>query len=83
MKRNIIFLLMLLISLKVYSQFSMDLEIRPRAEFRDGYKTLRGDNQNNNTYAAFISQRSRLNLNFQNEKNKNKIILTRYKNLGR
>ncbi len=43
------------------AQFSLNAEIRPRAEFRDGYRTLA---EGSDYPAAFISQRSRLNLHY-------------------
>lgn len=53
--------LLFLITLQSSAQFSLNGEIRPRAEYRDGYKTL-GDSS---TEAAFfIAQRTRLNANY-------------------
>jgi hypothetical protein len=45
--------------------FKIDGEWRPRFEFRDGYRTLPSDTSHP---AAFISQRSRLNLFFKKDK---------------
>lgn len=45
--------------------FELDLEFRPRFEYRDGYKSLTADTLKP---AYFISQRSRLNLNFTQKK---------------
>ena len=43
----------------------LGLEFRPRFEFRDGYRTLTADSLKP---ATFVSQRSRLNLNFTQRK---------------
>ena len=45
--------------------FTADLEIRPRTEYRNGFRQLRSDT---GQAAFFTSQRSRLNLNFKKEK---------------
>lgn len=50
---------------KTYSQFTVDAELRPRFEYRHGYKTLFPDHADP---AAFVSQRTRLNFGFKNEK---------------
>lgn len=50
---------------KAYSQFTLDAELRPRFEYRHGYKSLFPDHANP---AAFISQRTRLNFGFKSEK---------------
>ncbi len=47
------------------AQFSLSGEIRPRTEFRNGFKSL---NTNLTHPAFFIEQRSRLNFDFRNEK---------------
>ncbi len=49
----------------VYGQFSLVGEIRPRAEFRNGFKTL---NKDNTDPAFFIEQRSRLYFGYQADK---------------
>lgn len=54
------------------AQFVMSGELRPRAEFRHGYKAPAFDGM---TPAAFISQRSRINLNYKDEKMKAGISL--------
>ncbi len=46
-------------------QFDMSAEIRPRLENKHGYKSLIETNADG---ASFVSQRTRLNLNFQQEK---------------
>jgi len=53
-----------------FSQFSIQGELRPRFEYRDGYKRLPDTTTN---FAAFVSQRSRLILNYKNEKITTKI----------
>lgn len=45
--------------------FDLDLEFRPRIEYRDGYRTLTADTLKP---AYFISQRSRLNLSFSQKR---------------
>lgn len=47
-----------------YAQLKVDAELRPRFEYRHGYKTLFPDNTD---AAAFISQRTRINTAFKNE----------------
>ena len=49
----------------IYSQFTLDAELRPRFEYRHGYKTLFPDNTDP---AAFVSQRTRLNFGYKTEK---------------
>jgi len=49
----------------VFGQFSMSSEVRPRFEYRNGYGRLP---TLNDKPAYFISQRSRLNINFKNSK---------------
>ncbi len=51
-------------------EFEADLQLRPRYEYRNGYKELMKDQQYPN---SFISQRSRLNLAFENDKIKTRI----------
>lgn len=59
MKINKIFsIILILITSLAYSQFKIDAEIRPRAEYRHGFKTLFPDNA---SAALFTSQRTRLN----------------------
>ena len=50
---------------KVFAQFSMSAELRPRFECRNGYGRLPTINDNS---AYFISQRSRINLHYKNSK---------------
>lgn len=61
----LIFLISGLYSSTVFAQFSLSGEIRPRAEFRNGFKTL---NTATSSPAFFIEQRTRLNFGFTKEK---------------
>lgn len=54
------------------AQLSLTGELRPRIEYRHGYKTLMNTGQ---TGAVFISQRTRLNLAYKTEKFKTMISL--------
>lgn len=65
-KLNIIlFLILLGISLDIQAQeLDVNLQLRPRFEYRDGYKTLRADGQEG---TSLISQRSRLNFNYKQD----------------
>lgn len=49
------------------AQFILSGELRPRAEYRHGFKSPATDNMD---AALFVSQRTRLNANFQNDKMK-------------
>lgn len=53
-----------LVSLQSYAQLTISGELRPRAEYRNGYKTL---TPNDVDAALFISQRTRLNTKFVSE----------------
>ncbi len=48
-----------------FAQLKIDAEIRPRAEYRHGFKTLFPDNT---SAALFVSQRTRLNTSYTMEK---------------
>ena len=48
-----------------YSQVKLDAEVRPRFEYRHGFRTLFPDNADP---AAFVSQRTRLNGAYKNDK---------------
>ncbi len=64
--QNYLVLLFILISGSLSAQtFNLSAEIRPRFEYRHGYGTLIGDNQNP---ATFVSQRTRLSFGFTNDK---------------
>lgn len=56
--------LILLSSSIMTAQFTLDAEIRPRFEYRHGYKTLFPDHADP---AVFVSQRTRLNFDYQSE----------------
>ncbi len=63
-----IFLIFLISGLTVNTakaQFSLSGEIRPRAEFRNGFKTL---NTSSSSPAFFVEQRTRLNFGYTKEK---------------
>ncbi|MBN2744363.1 MAG: alginate export family protein [Marinilabiliaceae bacterium] len=49
----------------VQAQLAIGTELRPRAEFRNGYKQLA---TRNHTTGAFVSQRTRINASFENER---------------
>lgn len=71
MKRLIfITILVYWITYPVVSQLKIEAELRPRTEYRDGFKTL---NEESLDPAFFIEQRSRLGLEFRNEKFKVKL----------
>jgi hypothetical protein len=55
-----------MVSLVSYAQeFDANVQLRPRFEYRNGFKTLIPNGENS---TSFVSQRSRLNLNFKQEK---------------
>ncbi|SEA66646.1 Alginate export [Flavobacterium gillisiae] len=62
-----------IIGCTTYAQeFEANVQLRPRFEYRNGYKSLLKDGD---IPASFISQRSRLNLNFTQDKLKLKLAL--------
>ncbi len=61
----IFFIALGLCSKMSYAQFILSGEVRPRFEFRNGFKSI---NTSSNSAAAFIEQRTRLNFSFQNPK---------------
>jgi hypothetical protein len=63
-------LFMVLLANSSFSQFSIQAELRPRAEVRNGYKTLPTETS---TPAFFVSQRTRLGMNYQTDKINTKI----------
>ncbi|CAM1354641.1 alginate export family protein [Tenacibaculum insulae] len=66
MKINKIFSIILIFTATLtYAQLKIDTELRPRAEYRHGFKTLFPDNAN---AALFTSQRTRLNIAHSIEK---------------
>ena len=64
-KITLLLFVVLTVSTLTAQQFDLSAEIRPRFESKNGYGTLLETNAN---AANFISQRSRLNFNFENEK---------------
>jgi hypothetical protein len=56
--------LFIIILTNTYAQVKVDAELRPRFEYRHGFKTLF---PNNVDPAAFVSQRTRLSINYKNE----------------
>ncbi|WP_413998049.1 alginate export family protein [Flavobacterium sp. W1B] len=69
-----------MISLTSYAQeFDANIQLRPRYEYRNGYKSLIKDTEDP---TSFISQRSRLNLNFKQEKLKTKLTLQNIRTWG-
>lgn len=59
--------------------FDANLQIRPRYEYRNGFKA---PISNGESPTSFIAQRSRLNLNFKNEKLKLKLSLQNVRTWG-
>lgn len=53
-----------LLAIQSYAQLTVSGELRPRAEYRKGYKTLTADGSD---AALFVSQRTRLNTQFTSE----------------
>lgn len=69
-----------MINLRAYAQeLDANLQLRPRYEYRNGYKTPIANGEN---AASFVSQRSRLNFNFQQEKLKLKLTLQNIRTWG-
>jgi len=69
-----------MISLGTYAQeFDVNLQLRPRYEFRNGYKSLMTDGAD---ATSFVSQRSRLNFNFGKEKIKTKLTVQNIRTWG-
>lgn len=65
-------LLMIAIASEALSQFVISAELRPRAEYRDGFSTLVSQDDNP---AIFISQRTRLNLAYKTNRFKTYLSL--------
>lgn len=62
---KLLFLFCLGLANQAWAQFTLSGEIRPRAEYRDGFKTLLPEGTD---AAFFVEQRSRLNASFVSEK---------------
>jgi len=56
--------LMLLVATPSFAQFTLDGEVRPRFEYRHGFKSVADSAQDN---AAFVEQRTRLNFGYKTE----------------
>jgi len=56
--KNLLIAVLVLMAAQSYSQLTISGELRPRAEYRNGYKTLTPDDSE---AALFVSQRTRLN----------------------
>lgn len=65
-------------------EFSLGGEFKPRFEYRNGYGRLRPSNDSLDLPASFVTQRSRLNLNYSDPKQKLKLgaILQDVRNWG-
>lgn len=64
-KSKTIIALLFFATTTIFAQLKIDAELRPRAEYRHGFKTLFPDNTNP---ALFVSQRTRLNTTYKTEK---------------
>ncbi len=63
MKKLLFNCVLILMAFGSYAQFEITGEIRPRFEFRNGYKELRTDSSN--AASTFVTQRSRIGLNYK------------------
>jgi hypothetical protein len=59
--KKVLIAILVLMSAQNYAQLTISGELRPRAEYRNGYKTL---TPNNSEAALFVSQRTRLNTKY-------------------
>lgn len=66
MKKVLLLIFFSVFSFYSYAQFSVTAEVRPRFEYRNGFKTLRPEN--NFKAAAFVEQRTRVYFDYQKEK---------------
>jgi hypothetical protein len=64
MRKTITFMIFLAMALTASAQFTIDGQLRQRAEFRDGYRRLPSEDSNP---AALIAQRTRLNLTYAHD----------------
>jgi hypothetical protein len=72
--------LLTMVSMGTYAQeLDANLQIRPRYEYRNGFKSLMPKGEN---AASFISQRSRLNFNYKQDKLKAKLTLQNVRTWG-
>ncbi|MDN3669138.1 alginate export family protein [Echinicola jeungdonensis] len=65
-------ILVCLIAYKATAQFTLSAEVRPRSEFRNGFKTLTDESKDP---AFFTEQRSRLYMDYMDDKFKFKLAL--------
>tara|TARA_R110002049_G_scaffold2821_4_gene22820 strand:- start:738 stop:2000 length:1263 start_codon:yes stop_codon:yes gene_type:complete len=65
LKKALKIIFFILLFTQAQAQFTLDAELRPRFEYRHGYKTLFPDNEDP---AAFVSQRTRLNTAYEIDK---------------
>ena len=72
MKKVILGIAFMVIGVVTYAQFTMSGEVRPRAEYRHGFKKLADSAMK---AGFFIDQRTRLNLNYKNENFKTGIVV--------
>ena len=63
--KNLLLVLLTFFMTSTYAQLTVDAEVRPRFEYRHGFKTLF---PNDTDPAAFVSQRTRLNATYKMEK---------------
>ncbi|PHQ57212.1 MAG: hypothetical protein COC16_01735 [Lutibacter sp.] len=59
--KKLLITVLVLMSVQSYAQLTISGELRPRSEYRNGYKTL---TPNNSEAALFVSQRTRLNTKY-------------------
>jgi len=62
--KNLLVAVLTLVAVQSFAQLTLSGELRPRAEYRNGYKTL---TPNEVDAALFVSQRTRLNTKFVSE----------------
>ncbi|MGC9375984.1 MAG: alginate export family protein, partial [Bacteroidales bacterium] len=79
MKKHIIGITFLFLSITSYAQFLINAEYRPRFELRDGYKTFKTEETNP---AVFVTQRTRLNLSHTYQNVTSKISVQDYRIWG-
>lgn len=73
MKKGILSsVILMVLGVYSYGQFSLDAEIRPRFEYRHGYKSVADSAQD---HAAFVEQRTRLNVGYKTEGYIFKVVL--------
>lgn len=78
--KKISLLLFGIIGISTYSQeFDTNLQIRPRYEYRNGFKGLMLDNE---LPTSFVTQRTRLNFNFKQEKTSTKLTFQNIRTWG-